>query len=94
MKIAFIEATWNNTKNKDYSGVGYYRQISPAKFIKKHEIDIIDSNIKTLTKDPDDVLRYIFEKYDIVVTKAIDNPSACSQIAYWKKEYNKKLVVD
>lgn len=94
MNIAFIEATWNNTKNKDYSGVGYYRMVLPAKFIKEHNINIIGSNIKTLTENKDDVLRFIFEKYDIVVTKAIDNPSACSQICYWAKEYGKKLVVD
>lgn len=91
-KIAFIEATWNNTKNKDFSGVGYYRMIQPAKFLK--DIRIIGSDIKTLTDNPDDVLRHIFEKYDIVMTKAIDNPSACSMIAYWKKEYNKKLIID
>ena len=94
MKIAFIEATWNNTKNNDYSGVGYYRQISPAKFFKKHDVHIIGSNIKKLTENPDDALRYIFENYDIVMTKAIDNPSACSQIAFWKNEFKKKLVVD
>ena len=93
MKIAFIEATWNNTKNGDYSGVGYYRQILPAKY-SGLDIDIIGSNIKTLIDNPDDVLRHIFEKYDIVMTKAIDNPSACSMIAYWKQEYGKKLVVD
>lgn len=94
MKIAFIETTWNNTKNNQYSGVGYYRLVSPAKFIKKHDIQIIGSNIKTLTENPDEVLKYIFENNDIVVTKAVDNPSACSQIAFWKNEFKKKLVVD
>ena len=94
MKIAFIEATWNNTKNRDYSGVGYYRMVLPAKFIKEHDIRIIGSEIKTITENKDDALKYIFENHDIVMTKAIDNPSACSQIAYWSKELGKKLVVD
>lgn len=91
MKIAFIENTWGNTKNGGYSGVGYYRLVNPAKYVKKHDIKIIGDDIKTMGED---ALQKIIENNDIIVTKAVDNPEACSRIMFFRDHYKKKVVVD
>ncbi len=92
MKVAFIDNSWNNTKDNNYSGVGYYRIVQPAKYIKKHDVKVIGNNIKDYGGE--NVLEQIIKDHDIIVTKAVDNPTAASQIAFFKEHYNKKLVID
>lgn len=94
MKIAFIDNTWNNTKDHNYSGVGYYRIVQPAKYIAKYDIRVISNDIKKYSKKEEDVLEDIIKDHDIIVTKVIDNPTAAAKVAFYKKHYNKKLIID
>ncbi len=94
MKIAFLDNSWNNTKDGNYSGVGYYRIVQPAKYIKKHDIRVIGSDIKRYSEKAEDTLHDIVRDHDIIVTKAIDNMQAASNLIFFKQHYNKKLVID
>ena len=94
MKIVFIDNSWNNTKDKNYSGVGYYRLVNPAKYIKKYNIKVIDKEIQTLYNKPEDTLKNIMRDNDIVLTKAVDNPQACAQLLFYRDYYKRKLIVD
>src|SRR5574343_736425 len=93
-KIAFIENTWNNTKDGKYSGVGYYRLVLPAKYIKKYQIDIIGKEIKDWGDDLATVFGKLFREYDAVVTKAVDNPQAASALCFCAQHFKKTLIVD
>lgn len=93
-KIAFIENTWNNTKNKEYSGVGYYRLVCPSKYIKNYQIDVIGKEIKEWGTELADVFGRLFREYDAVVTKAIDNPQAASALCFMANHYSKPLIID
>ena len=94
MKIVFIDSSWSNTKDKNYSGVGYYRLVNPAKYIKKYNIKVIGKEIQTLYKKPEDTLKNIMRDNDIVLTKAVDNPQACAQLLFYRDYYKRKLIVD
>ncbi len=94
MKIVFIDNSWNHTKDGNYSGVGYYRLVNPAKYIKKYDVKVIGQDIKDLYEEKSDTLKNIIRDNDIIVTKAVDNPTACAQLGFYKDHYNKKLVVD
>lgn len=97
-KIAFIENTWNNTKDGGYSGVGYYRLILPAKYLnlisKKYQIDIIGPEIKFWKGDIAEIFGKLFTDYDAVVTKAVDNPKASSALCFMAQHFKKPLIVD
>lgn len=93
-KIAFIENTWNNTKDKQYSGVGYYRLIQPARYITKYQIDVIGQEIKDWEGSLAQVFEKLFTEYDAVVTKAVDNPQAASALCFMAQHFKKPLIVD
>lgn len=93
-RVAFIDTTWNNTKDGKYSGVGYYRVILPARFIKKYDVSVYGKNIHDLGATEEDIFKNLFLNHDAVVTKAVDNPKAASALCFFAQHYKKPLIID
>jgi glycosyltransferase involved in cell wall biosynthesis len=94
-KIAFLDSSYAHTKNKKYSGVGYYRMIQPARFLKDNfEITVFNQNLQELGENNEKMFSKLFEDYDMVVTKAVDNPHACSALGFFSDYYKKPLIID
>lgn len=90
-----IDSSYQNTPNRGYSGVGYYRQVLPAKYLSdKFDIHIYRDDLKSLGETNEDMFGNLFRDNDIVITKAVDNPHACSALAYFANFYKKPLIVD
>lgn len=102
MKIAFITTDWADAEIKEpkreYGGVGYYRCIKPAKFLKNlgHEVDVYGSNFNDIIDPKDPITSYhaFCSKYDVVITKVIDNRLASVHLVSACKETGTPLVVD
>lgn len=102
MRIAFITTDWADAEikepKKEYGGVGYYRCIKPAKFLKKlgHEVDVYGSNFNDIIDPQDPITGYneFCSKYDVVITKVIDNRLASMHLVSACKNSGTPLVVD
>lgn len=97
MKICYITTDWSTTEYQrmtgEYSGVGYYRAYTPAKFLKTlgHEVDIWGKDFSDQIEPTSivglyDAYKKFFSKknYDIVILKQIDNPNSPRLIAACK----------
>ena len=94
-KIAMIYTCWGNNKLKRYTGVGYYRVIKPAQYLSKwYDIDIIGKDFDKLGKTTEEIYNNLFKNYDMVITKAVDNPVACSALCFFADRHKKPLVLD
>lgn len=94
MKIAAIYTCWGLRKNKQYSGVGFYRIIQPFKHLKGYEIDVYGENINTLGKNREEVYHNLFSTYDLIWTKHVDSPLDASALGFCSQHYKKPLVID
>lgn len=94
-KIAMIYTCWSGNKLNRYTGVGYYRVIKPAQYLKKYyDVDIIGKDFIELGKNTEERYTNLFKKYDMIITKAVDSPQACSALLFFAKKYNKPLILD
>lgn len=88
-------------KHNLYGGVGYYRIVAPYQELQKaypdkYKIDIYNRELSDLSKNKkaEEFWVDFVQKYDIIVTKAIDNPQAAAQISFFCNRFGKKLVLD
>lgn len=88
------------TKNNLYGGVGYYRIVKPyqelAKKYKDVVVDIYNKELSDLArgKSPELFWEEFVTKYDIIITKAIDNGKAAAALKFFCDRLGKKLVID
>lgn len=86
MKIAYVTTDWvkgdgsgpkDGEDDKLYGGVGYYRAIKPAEYLRErgHHVDVFGKNFKDHTEGKTLLDGYIkwSKNYDVVVIKQVDN---------------------
>jgi glycosyltransferase involved in cell wall biosynthesis len=101
-KIAVISTDWNQNpyrnKNNLYGGVGYYRIFAPYGVLKERgwDIDIYNKEFSDLSKGKtyEEFWDWFTKKYDIIITKAIDNPTAAAQLCFFAQRNGTKIVMD
>jgi hypothetical protein len=98
-KILFIWTEWSSNeyrkKNNAYGGIGYYRIIKPAQYLKQwYDIDIKGRDIADLGETGEDVWKHVFETYDLVFTKHTDNAQAANAMLALADNYKKPIIVD
>lgn len=88
-------------KNNLYGGVGYYRIVAPYKelakaYPDKYEVDIYNKELSEQSegKKAEAFWSEFVQRYDIIITKAIDNPIAATQISFFCNRFGVKLVLD
>jgi glycosyltransferase involved in cell wall biosynthesis len=104
MKIAVIMTDWSSneyrTKHNLYGGVGYYRIVKPyqelAKRYKDISVDIYNKELSEQSKGkkPEVFWNEFVSKYDIIITKAIDNGQAAAMLKFFCERLGKKLIMD
>lgn len=98
MKILFYRNDYAGNVNRQmvdgYGGVGYYRIIQPAKYLKGHKIDIVGLKINKKGESTDKRWSRIFSEYDVFWTTYFHDPQEASQIFYHRDKFKKKVVVD
>jgi O-antigen biosynthesis protein len=98
MKILFFRNDFNANAIRQvddkYGGVGYYRIVQPAKYLKGHQVDIIGADINKKGKTREEKWNSIFKEYDVVWTSYFSDPQEASAIFYHRDKYNKKIVID
>lgn len=102
MKIAVLSTDWNQneyrSKHNLYGGVGHYRIFQPYNELKKRgwDIDIYNKEFSDLStgKSYEEFWGDFTEKYDVIITKAIDNPIAAAQLCFFAKRNNTKIIID
>lgn len=101
IKVLFIRTDWAENEyrmeNDAYGGIGYYRLVKPASALNRDEFEV-DVVGKEFSDNVDfssipKLSRYL-RKYNIVITKPIDNPIAASNLLASCKKNNVKLVID
>jgi glycosyltransferase involved in cell wall biosynthesis len=94
-KIAFIESTCQNTKNGGYSGVGYYRIVKPAQYLKNdYDITVYGKDIVDLGNTNEEMYLNLFNSHDLVITKAVDSPRSAGAMAFFSDYTKTPYVVD
>lgn len=100
-KILYLYSDWSQNeyriKNKAYGGVTYYRVIKPAQYLREwFDVDVMGGEMIELSKEKNAVefMYNLFSGYDIIITKAIDNPQTCANIAFCCEKLGIPLVVD
>lgn len=94
----YLDYNHNETRKKEntYGGVGYYRLIKPAKFIKeqtKHQIDVMG---KEAVHFGDAITNWdkVFQKYDVLWLASVYGEQNMAAIFYWAQHHKKKVVMD
>ncbi len=77
-----------------YGGVGYYRTVQPAKYIKGHEVEVIGANISKKGKTREQKWSNIFKEYDVLWTPYFSDGEEASAIFYHRDKFKKKVIVD
>ncbi len=100
MKILMI---WTGNSNEELGGVGKYRVVAPARWLKKlgYDIDVV-SGFEISKKFREgvyenelmDVYMSIMRKYDIIWMKHTDNEAAISALFAFKEKFGKKIIWD
>lgn len=95
MKICYIYTDWAHRPDKKYGGVGYYRVVKPAEYLKQwHEVDVFGEDLKTLGETPEKLWQKVFTTYDIVIIKQVDNEIAAGIMFFFAEMYDKKIILD
>ena len=100
-KIAFISTDWAQSeerkKNNSYGGVSYYRLVKPMEYLKKwYECEYLGADIQKLAegKTTEQFYDYLAMKYDMIITKQIDNPQAIAALSFFCKMRGVPLIMD
>lgn len=101
IKVALIGTDWNQNeerrKNNQFGGVTYYRLYQPYKFAKEEfDIDFWNANMQKEAegKKTEQFYNEFVSRYDVVVTKMIDNPQAAIALVSACKQNGVVLIVD
>lgn len=78
---------------------GYYRIVKPFEALHRlypeYEVDVVGADFLTrFGETTEEIFRTIFETYDIVVCKHVDNPVAASALLAVGQHYKKPVVFD
>lgn len=94
-KICYIYTDWAQRPDKLYGGVGYYRVVKPAKYLQEwFDVDYYGEDLGKLATTADDLWQRVFEKYDAVVVKQVDNEMAAGRMLFFARQFNKPLLLD
>jgi glycosyltransferase involved in cell wall biosynthesis len=82
-------------KNDLYGGIGYYRIVKPAEILKDYyDIDIIGKGYAGLGKTQEERMEYIFNKYDLVFTRHVQDAKLMSDFIACAKYFKKPIIMD
>lgn len=102
-RILFIFTEWAineyRKQNNAYGGVGYYRTVKPAqalqeKFGDDYEIEIKGKDLMDFGESAAQMWVNICTRYDMIVTKVIDNPQAASNMLAACQHFGVPVIVD
>jgi len=98
-KILLIYTDWgiNEVRKKYnlYGGIGYYRIIKPAQYLKDYfDVDVVGSNLSKFGKTAEEIWTNVFNEFDLVITKYGDNPNAIVPLLFFADYYKKPLIID
>ena len=97
-KILFYRADWNSNASRQaddgYGGVGYYRTVQPAKYVKGHEVTVVGAKLHKKGETAEQQWTRIFKNYDIFWTTYFSDAQVASQIFYHRDKFKKKVIVD
>ena len=103
ISIACISTDWNINEYRDkhnlYGGVGYYRIFKPYKELEKlgYKVDFYNREFKDEAnkfKDTTEFWVQFVKRYDIIITKAVDNPLASASLCFFAHHFGKKVLLD
>lgn len=78
----------------EFGGVGYYRIVQPAKYLKNHEVTIVGQGIKKKGETTEQQWSRIFTDYDVFWATYFTDPMIASAIFYHRDKFKKKVVID
>jgi len=97
-KVLFYrnDYTANAVRQADdlWGGVGAYRIIYPAKYLKGHEVTVIGQGIKKKGETAEQQWTRIFTDYDVFWTTYFTDPMIASAMFYHRDKLKKKVVID
>lgn len=97
-RVLFYRSDWNGNYERQvadgYGGVGYYRIVQPAKYLKGHEVTVIGAGLKRPPETMEKMWNRIFTDYDVFWTSYFANPQEASAMFYYRDKLRKKVVVD
>lgn len=96
-RIAWIFSDWDanefRRKNDLYGGIGYYRVIKPAQYLRKwFDIEVVGSDIEHWGTTDEKYGR--FKDYDLIISKNFRTDLIASNTLAAAKHFGKKLIVD
>ena len=77
-----------------YGGVGYYRIVQPAKYLKGHDVSVVGVKLDKKGETLEQRWSRIFKEYDVFWTCYFTDPHLASAIFYHRDKYKKKVVID
>lgn len=100
-KVLFIYTDWNASEarrnSKGYGGVSYYRVIKPAEALRAlgWDVDVVGHDLTERFGDtPQKIWPKVFQQYDAVVVKQMDNPQAAAPMFFFADRYKKPIILD
>lgn len=98
MKILFNFADYShNDKRKrenTYGGLGYYRIVKIAEYLKGHDVKVIGREISLFGNSLESQWDEVFSKYDVYWTNYFSHGETAAAIFYNAKKHGKKVVID
>jgi len=98
MKILFnfADYTHNDKRRKEntYGGLGYYRIVKIAQYLKGHEVTVIGKEIKLFGSTLEEQWDNVFKQYDVYWTNYFSNGEVAAAIFYHAEKHGKKVVID
>lgn len=98
MKITFFrnDYTANAVRQADdeYGGVGYYRIIKPAQFLKGHDVTVVGAGLFKKGETAEKQWTRIFKDCDIFWTTYFSDPKVASAMFYHRDKLKKKVIID
>lgn len=104
MRIAILSSDYSVNSHREkhnlIGGIGYYRLYRPYEELLRQykgiKIDFYNRELPDLEKKDKSgrFLEKFVEKYDIIITKAIDNGPAASMLGFLCEHFKTKLVID
>lgn len=97
-KILFIRTDWNandyRRENDAYGGVGYYRVILPSRYLDGYTVHVMGRELIDTKESAAQLWDRIFKKYDLVITKHVDDPPTISNMIAASRYHGTPLVLD
>jgi glycosyltransferase involved in cell wall biosynthesis len=98
MKILFNFADYTHNprrkKENTYGGIGYYRIVKIAEYLKGHDIKVIGGEILLFGDTLEKQWENVFKEYDVYWTNYFSSAEVGACIFYYAQKYGKKVVID